>query len=160
MNENQKRLQKQVVAAAEFSLLGKGYASAIEVFARTGRLEAKHLESWRKGRLRYLEAAIHGNLSTISRIMAFFRRWARDRNLNPSETAYVRHTPGPRRDLRFSKSGNPTIERLYRTHYVSPVLREKRQQKSHKKPDLQGLGDSGVTIRNRQAEDGRLKTDD
>jgi hypothetical protein len=32
-------------------------------------------------------------------------------------------------DLRFSKSGDPGIEKSYRTHYVSPVLSEAKQQR-------------------------------
>ena len=31
-------------------------------------------------------------------------------------------------DLRFSKSGNPGIEKSYRTHYVSLALSERKQQ--------------------------------
>jgi hypothetical protein len=35
--------------------------------------------------------------------------------------------------LRFSKSGDPGIERAYRTHYVSPELPEKKQEKLREK---------------------------
>jgi hypothetical protein len=65
--------------------------------------------------------------------MSFFRKWARDRNLKPSETAYLVRTAGPRRDLQFSKSGDPDIERAYRTHFVSPELPEKKQEKLREK---------------------------
>jgi hypothetical protein len=38
-----------------------------------------------------------------------------------------------RRPLRFSKSGEPAIERLYRTHWVSPELSQlKRQRRGEK----------------------------
>jgi hypothetical protein len=36
--------------------------------------------------------------------------------------------PATRADLRFSKSGDPAIEKSYRTHYVSPALSERKQQ--------------------------------
>lgn len=39
--------------------------------------------------------------------------------LRPSETVYVSWTRD-RRPLRFSKSGNPNIERAYRTHWLPP----------------------------------------
>jgi hypothetical protein len=52
MNENQKRLQKRVVEAAEAALSENGYVSPIDVFIRMGLLAPSHLESWRKGRLR------------------------------------------------------------------------------------------------------------
>lgn len=128
MNENQKRLEQRVVQAANSALSEKGYVSPIDVFIRMGLLAPSHLENWRKGRLRYLEAAIQGNLSKISKAMAFFRKWARDRSLKPSETPYLARTKGPRRNLQFSKSGAPGIERLYRTHYVSPELSEKKRE--------------------------------
>ena len=35
--------------------------------------------------------------------------------------------------LRFSVSGNPTVERLYRTHWVSPALAEKKRQRLEEK---------------------------
>jgi hypothetical protein len=60
-------------------------------------------------------------------------RWARRRNLNPSETADLAPTVGPQRHLQFSKSGDPSIERAYRTHYLSPALPEKKQEKLREK---------------------------
>lgn len=60
--------------------------------------------------------------------MKIFRNWARDKNLKPSYTAYHSHTRD-RRKLRFSKSGDDSIERSYCTHYVSLALSEKKKQK-------------------------------
>jgi hypothetical protein len=49
------------------------------------------------------------------------------------ETDYVAWRQQPRRPVRFSKSGQPAIERLYRTHWVSPELSElKRQRRAEK----------------------------
>lgn len=68
-----------------------------------------------------------------------FRRRARDRGLSPSETAYAARTRD-RRQLRFSKSGDPAIERAYRTHWVSPALsdrkRERLAERASTPPDL------------------------
>jgi len=79
--------------------------------------------------------------------MRYFRGWARDRGLRPSETAYVARTRD-RRSLRFSESGAPDVERAYRTHWVSPELSPKEQQRvadqQSKPPDL-------VVIRPRRA---------
>jgi len=51
----------------------------------------------------------------------------------------VRRVPG-RPPLRFSKSGNPSIERAYRTHWVSPQLSERKRQRlaerQSRPPDL------------------------
>src|SRR5262249_33770231 len=65
--------------------------------------------------------------------------WATSKELYPSETAYVARTP-QRHTLRFSKSGGQTIERLYRTHWVSPELserkRERMAEKANRPPEL------------------------
>ncbi|HEY0801534.1 MAG TPA: hypothetical protein VGD54_11875, partial [Steroidobacteraceae bacterium] len=71
--------------------------------------------------------------------MKLFRSWAQSKGLLASETAYVARTPG-RPTLRFSRSGDPTIERLYRTHWVSPALSERKRErlteKASKPPEL------------------------
>src|SRR5208282_4217191 len=45
-----------------------------------------------------------------------------------------------RQTLRFSRSGNPTIERLYRTHWVSRELSERKRkrlaEKANRAPEL------------------------
>ena len=50
----------------------------------------------------------------------FCERGRRLRGLRPSETDYRAWTR-TRTVLRFSKSGNPHIERAYRTHWVGPA---------------------------------------
>ncbi|GIP34221.1 hypothetical protein [Paenibacillus sp. J2TS4] len=51
-------------------------------------------------------------------ILTQFRETARDLGLKESHTAYVSWGKGPKRPLRFSKSGNIHTERRYSTHYV------------------------------------------
>lgn len=89
---------------------------------------------WRQGRIDYLEREIQANLGKISTAMKVFRRWAVGRGLQASETGYVARRRD-RRPLRFSKSGNPDIERHYRTHWVSPELSEKKRQRLAEKLD-------------------------
>jgi hypothetical protein len=59
--------------------------------------------------------------------------------LSASQTHYVARTP-QRQTLRFSRSGDPTIEALYRTHWVSQQLSEKKRErlaeKASRAPDL------------------------
>jgi hypothetical protein len=74
----------------------------------------------------YLERVVEAGLGNISTAMRAFRRWGQQRGLKPSETGYVARTRG-RRPLQFSKSGDPAIERAYRTHWVSPVLSETKR---------------------------------
>jgi hypothetical protein len=68
-----------------------------------------------------------------------FQRWAESRGLNPLETAYVSRTLD-HHQLRFSKNGALSIERAYRTHWVSPELsvakQERLVERQGRAPDL------------------------
>jgi len=138
-NENDKRLEQRVIAAAEDALAKRRFVTAIDILGSLGWLPASGEQAWRQGRVPFLEAAVEANLNKISKAMLFFRRWAHRRGLKPSETAYVRRGRG-RQALRFSKSGNPDIERAYRTHWVSPDLsereRERLAERQSRPPDL------------------------
>jgi hypothetical protein len=129
MHPNQSKLESRVHRAAEAALSRQKYVSAIDVLCGMGLLTSAHVDDWRKGRVDFLERVIQGNLKKISSSMAIFRRWATEKGLKPSETGYVRHTRGGPLALQFTKSGNPGIEKSYRTHYVSPELSEKKQQR-------------------------------
>ena len=129
----QRPLEERVVDAAEGALAEQGYASTIDVLTRIGYLAPVHVDDWRKGRFACLEELIFVNPDKIAIAMSLFQAWAHNHNLKPSETAYLVRTTGPRRDLKFSKSGDPDIERFYRTHYVSPALSERKQEKLREK---------------------------
>lgn len=122
------KLEQRVVAAAEAALATRKFVTAIDVFVGIGWLQPRQVDKWRQGRITYLERVAQANLKKLSAAMKFFRRWAEARGLKPSETAYVARTRD-RRHLRFSKSGNPGIERAYRTHWVSPELSEKKRER-------------------------------
>lgn len=124
--DSDKRLERRVIEAAEQALAARGFVAAIDVLAGLGWLPPSSEQGWRQGRIPFLERAVNANLSKISRAMRHFRRWAKGRGLKPSETAYVARTRD-RRPLRFSKSGKPSIELAYRTHWVSPKLSERKR---------------------------------
>ncbi len=126
--ENGPKLEQRVVRAAEAALADRQVVSAIDVLVGIGWLAPSHLEEWRQGRVEYLERVTRANLAKLSGAMTLFRTWARGRGLVPSETVYVARTRD-RRALRFSKSGNPDIERAYRTHWVSPALSEAKRRR-------------------------------
>lgn len=134
-SNGQDRLRGRVVQAAEAVLAEHSYVCAIDVLCGMGLLSGSHVESWRKGRIDFLERVIQGNLHKISSSMATFRRWALEKGLKPSETRYVRRTRGGIVDLQFSRSGDPAIEKSYRTHYVSPALSERKQERLQDKLD-------------------------
>jgi hypothetical protein len=126
-------LEERVVRAAEAALARQQYVRAIDVFCGMGLLLPSQVDAWRKGQIDFLERVIQGNLSKISSSMAIFRRWAKEKDLKPSETDYVRRTRSGTLPLRFSKSGDVAIEKSYRTHYVSPTLSKLKQQRVEEK---------------------------
>jgi hypothetical protein len=126
--KNREALAGRVAKAAEAALAAQGYVSPIDVLVGIGWLDVASVERWRRRQVDYLERVVNSNLSRISEAMKLFRSWARQRNLSASETHYVSRKPR-RQTLRFSKSGNPTIEALYRTHWVSPALAERKRER-------------------------------
>lgn len=96
-------------------------------------LTPTHVFDWRKGKIAYLERTIQANLNKISDAIRVLQSWAKENNLKPSETAYVLKTGAYKRNLRFTKTGDENLEKAYRTHYISPLLSEKRRAKLEEK---------------------------
>jgi hypothetical protein len=126
---NRRQIEQRVIQAAESTLYRQHYVSPLDVLLGMGSLKSSDLQDWKKGSIPYLEKVIQGSLGKISYAMKCFRSWAHKKGLKPSQTAYLAKTKGPKKELRFSKSGDLKIEEAYRTHYVSPVLSEKKQEK-------------------------------
>lgn len=121
-------IEQRVIQVAEQVLHRQHYVSAVDIFVGIGWLQPIHVQDWRKGNIAYLEKIIQCNLNKISHAMKCFRDWAKRKDLKPSETIYLARTSGPKRELCFSKSNDPQIELVYRTHYISSALSEKKQQ--------------------------------
>jgi hypothetical protein len=136
---NRSKLAERVARAAEASLAAQGFVRPLDVLSGIGWIEASAAKRWQQGQVDCLERVTQINLPRISEAMKLFRAWAAGKGLLPRETQYVARTPD-RRTLRFSVSGHPTIERLYRTHWVSPALSEKKRErlteKANRAPDL------------------------
>lgn len=130
--ENRRKLDHRVRQVAEAALSGKQYVSAIDILVGIGWLASSNVEAWRQERIDCLERAVNANLSRISEAMHLFRSWATAKGLVPSEAGYVARQPG-RRALRFSKSGEANVERWYRTHWISPELKEKARRRLDEK---------------------------
>lgn len=131
--DHKSELKRRVHQVAEAALSRQQYVSAIDVFCGMGLLASSQVASWRKGRIDFLERVIQGNLKKISLSMSMFRQWAQAKGLHASETGYVRRTRSGTIDLQFSKSGDPGIEKSYRTHYISPTLSERKQERLKEK---------------------------
>jgi len=137
--KNKKALAERVAKAAESALAARQYVSSIDVLVGIGWLDPSAVARWRRGQIDYLEREVRTNLPRISEAMKLFRSWAAGKGLFTSITDYVARSPH-RQTLRFSRSGNPSIEELYRTNWVSPALSEKKRErlaeKASQAPDL------------------------
>jgi hypothetical protein len=118
MNENDKILSGKVHSAMYTLIKDKGVASPVEVLMAVGVLSKADYENWRFGRVAYLERVCNVNLRKLSVINREIRVYAGQHSLKPSWTDYRKWGKGENIRLRFSKSGEEQIERLYATHYV------------------------------------------
>jgi hypothetical protein len=137
--KNRKPLAERVTKAAEAALAAQNFASPTDVLVGIGWLDPGAVRRWRLEQIDDLESAVQTDPSRVSEVMTLLRSWATENSSFPSEVDYVARTPR-RQTLRFSKSGNPAIEQLYRTHWVSRELsereRERLAEKASRAPEL------------------------
>jgi hypothetical protein len=136
---NKEPLDVRVARAAADALADQHYVSTLDVFLRIRWIDGGTVQSWRQGRLDCFEQGLQVNPERIAEAMRLFQSWAHQKGLIPTETSYVARTPA-RQELRFSKSGDPALERRYRTHWVSGDLPEKKRErlveKANRAPEL------------------------
>ena len=129
----------RVTRAAEAALAAQHYVSAIDVLRGIGWLNPGTERQWRQGRIDCLEREIQTSLPRISEALELLGSWATGKGLLARETNDVARTP-QRQALRFSRSGNAAIERLYRTQWISPTLSERKRERlaetSDRPPEL------------------------
>jgi len=113
-------LIRKLNEASSELLREKGYISFVDVLIKTGKLKQEDYEDWRFGRIPYLEKVITVNLAKVSHMLRTLQENAKHGGLKPGKTAYMSWGKGPKRPLRFSKSGDPNIEQAYATHFIKP----------------------------------------
>ena len=104
----------------------RGFAAPVDVLMDIGILQKDKYEDWRFGRVSYLERVCAINLHKLSTVRHQMRVYAQKAGLKPSFCYYkqwgTKKKGGQGRKpvipLRFSKSGNPDVERWYATHFV------------------------------------------
>ena len=107
-------------------LKSQGVAAPFEVLIDVGVLTKEKYEDWRFGRVPFLEAVCTVNLRKLSFVMHQIRVYAKKHELKPSVSYYKRWGVGkpkgggkkPAIKLRFSKTGDPSIETWYATSFV------------------------------------------
>lgn len=123
---NEKELIGKVHSSVYHQCQRRGYAAPVDVLMEVGVLPRQKYEDWRFGRVDYLERVCTANLRKLSCITRQIRVYAGKTGLKPSFCYYkqwgVKKKNGqghrPVIPLRFSKSGDPEIERRYATHFV------------------------------------------
>src|SRR5260370_23216049 len=137
--KNQIPLADRVVKAAETALAAQDYVSPIDVLVGIGWLDGSTMEHGRRGQIDCLEGGMQVNLPRILEALKLFQSWATRKGLSASPTEYVAGG-AQRQTLRFSRSGEGAVEAMYRTHWVSRELSEKKRErvaeKASRAPDL------------------------
>lgn len=100
-------------------LTRQGFVSAVDVLMDMGKLSRKDYEDWRMGRVPFLERVVSINLGKLQVILRELAAICRQLGLKESLTDYRKWGKGNKVRLRFSKSGEPNVERAYATHFVS-----------------------------------------
>ena len=138
---NNADLIKKVNASMYQQCQRRGYAAPVDVLMDIGILPKQKYEDWRFGRVDYLERVCTANLNKLSSVLHQMRVYAKKADLKPSFCYYKRwgvkkkggQGKKPIIPLRFSKSGDPEIEKWYATHFVDTkqiaALKEQQEQK-------------------------------
>jgi hypothetical protein len=104
-----------------------------------GWLSPNTFRDWQQGRVECLGDVMQVKPPRLSEALALLRSWATQKGLVASEAEYVARTP-QRQTLRFSQSGDPALEKSFRTHWISGDLPEKKRErlaeKANRAPDL------------------------
>ncbi|HXM56706.1 MAG TPA: DUF2293 domain-containing protein [Candidatus Dormibacteraeota bacterium] len=132
-------VRQRVFDAADRILTYGQVVEPVTVLASLGWLPWGVVQEWRQGRSAYLEARMTASAEKRVAALRALEEWARERGMRPSEAAYVT-TTRERRPLRFTADGEEALERAYRTHWLSPELSEKQQERlverQERPPDL------------------------
>ncbi|MFD1037794.1 hypothetical protein ACFQ3N_05140 [Virgibacillus byunsanensis] len=124
---SKKKVEQKVRQHATELMKEKGYISPVDLLVKMERLTPKQVKDWRFKKIPYLERVAVGNLGKLNHALNMLKKFAKEQNLKPSLTVYKSWGKGPKKPLRFSKSGNPYMEEVYSTHYVRV-----KSQKSNK----------------------------
>lgn len=115
---NNADLEKEVKRLVHLNRYEKGNVCSVDILLQLDYLTKKDYEDWRFGRVEYLEKVCNINLSKLTLINKFIKKYATEIDLKSSWTGNNQFGKGIKCRLRFSKSGDKTIEDRYATHYI------------------------------------------
>lgn len=137
--DEERKLERRVARAAEEALEQQKFVAPVDVLMGLGWLHPVHLEPWRQRRVGDLEQLVQVGPEKVALAMELLRRWASTRGLEPSDAEYLARSRG-REPLRFSVSGDQSVERAFRTHWLSPELtgheRARLSERQNRPPEL------------------------
>jgi hypothetical protein len=116
----------RVVRAVGKILARADVVAPSDILIEMGNLSKKNYEAWRKGQVPYLERVFEGSVSKANRILRIIGFHTHDLNMVPRQTAYHQWGNGKNRILRFSKSGDPNLEKAYSRHYFWNQSQDKK----------------------------------
>ena len=105
------RLYPKVVRATARVLTESDEVSPVAILLKMGNLIATDHDAWRRGQVPYLERVFQGSLAKASRILRIIGFHMHDLNMVAFQREY--RQKGKNAFLRFSKSGEPNIEKRY-----------------------------------------------
>ncbi len=108
----------RVVRAVGKILARTDVVAPSDILIEMGNLSKINYEAWRTGQVPYLERVFEGSLSKANRILRIIGFHVHDLNMVPRQTVYHQWGKGKKRILRFSKSGDPNLEKAYSRHYI------------------------------------------
>ena len=111
-------LEKKVKSLVHLNSYEKGLVCAVDILLELNYLTKKDYENWRFGLVDYLEKVCNTYLSKLTLINKLIRKYSTELGLKSSRTGYNQFGKSVKRRLRFSKSGDKTIEDRYSTHYI------------------------------------------
>ena|SRR5690625_4829726 len=115
---NREKIKKRVQQHAQTLLYKKGYISPVDLFIEMGWLTDEKVKQWRFRKIAYLERVATANLGKLNFALRTLKKFADEHQLKASMTDYKSWGKGAKRRLKFSKTGNPYMEKMYATHYV------------------------------------------
>ena len=133
--KNRTPLPDRIAAAAETALVEQHFVSPVGVLLGIGWLDPNLTREWQQGRIVSLEETLQTKPERILEALDSIEAWVAEKGLVASEAEYIARTP-QRQVLRFSRSGDPALERRYRTHWISSALSAARGWRSRTAPAL------------------------
>lgn len=137
--KNRTPLPDRIATAAETALAEQHFVSPVGVLLGIGWLDPNLTREWQQGRIGSLEETLQTRPERILEALDLIEAWAAEKGLVASEAEYIARTP-QRQALRFSRSGDPALERRYRIHWISSALSERQRgrlvEKASRPPEL------------------------